>query len=402
MSETYTPSPQILANYAKVLVNFALNSGNGVKPGEVVRLTVNECAKPLYIAIRNQILKSRAHVITSYIPDNVEREYFELANDAQLKFFPKKYLRGLADEIDHSIGIISETNQHELEGIDPAKIMLSQKSKKLMRDWLDQKENQGKFTWTLALYGTEAMAKEAGMTLKEYWDQIIKACFLDEADPIAKWKEVFQKNSEILKQINLLPIDKLHVQGEDVDLWITLGEKRKWLGGSGRNIPSFEVFTSPDWRGTNGHIKFNQPLYRYGSLISGIELEFKDGLVIKSSATQNYPVLKSMLEVENANKIGEFSLTDKRLSRIDKFMAETLFDENISGPFGNTHLALGTAYDDTYSGDVKTLTQSQKTKLGFNNSAIHTDIISTADRTVTALLKNGIQKIIYQNGEFTF
>jgi aminopeptidase len=400
MTDTYQPSPKILENYAKVLVNFALNSGRGVQKGQVVRLIVNESAKPLYVAIRNQILKSRAHVITSYYPDNVDREYFELADEAELKFFPKKYFRGLVDEIDHSIGIISETNKHELEGIDPQKIMLAQTSKKLMRDWLNVKENAGKFTWTLALYGTQAMAKEAGLTLEDYWDQIIKACFLDESDPIAKWQEVFKKNSEILQKINLLPINKLHIEGEHIDLWITLGQKRKWLGGSGRNIPSFEVFTSPDWRGTNGHIEFNQPLYRYGSLITDIKLNFKDGLVVNSSASQNYAVFKQMLTVENANKIGEFSLTDKRLSRINKFMAETLFDENISGPFGNTHLALGTAYDDTYTGDPKSLSKSLKAKLGFNNSAIHTDIISTAKRTVTAVMSDNTQKIIYQDGLF--
>jgi aminopeptidase len=401
MTDTYQPPQNILENYAKVLVNFALNSGKGIKKGDVVRLMVNEIAKPLYVALRNQILKSGGHVITAYLPDNVDRQYFELASDDQLKFFPKKYLKGLADEIDHSIAIISETDKHELEGIDPAKIMLSQKSKKQFRDWLDTKENQGKFTWTLALYGTEAMAKEANLSLKDYWDQIINACFLNEPDPIAKWREIFKKNSEILNKINLIPIDKLHIVGEDADLWITLGKNRKWLGGSGRNIPSFEVFTSPDWRGTHGWINFNQPLYRYGSLITDIKLKFKDGVVVESSSSKNYSVLKSMLEVENASKIGEFSLTDKRLSRIDKFMAETLFDENISGPFGNTHLALGSAYDDTYSKNPQDLTKSVKTQLGFNSCAIHTDIISTTNRIVTAFLTNGSQKTIYQNGEFT-
>jgi aminopeptidase len=401
MTDSYHPPREILENYAKVLVNFALNSGKGIKKGEVVRLMVNESAKPLYVALRNQILRSGGHVITSFIPESTDRDFFELANDSQLKFFPQKYLHGLADDIDHSIGIISESDKHELEGIDPQKIMLAQKSKKPFRDWLDTKENSGKFTWTLALYGTPAMAKEAGMSETEYWDQIIKACFLDKRDPIAKWKEVFRQNSQILKQINLLPIDKLHILGEDVDLWVTIGKNRKWLGGSGRNIPSFEVFTSPDWRGTNGWINFNQPLYRYGNLITDIKLRFKNGLVVESSASKNYSVLKSMLEVENADKIGEFSLTDKRLSRIDKFMAETLFDENISGPYGNTHLALGTAYDDTYTGNLKKLTKNLKTKLGFNNSAIHTDIISTTERTVTAFMSDGSQKIIYQGGTFT-
>jgi aminopeptidase len=82
-------------------------------------------------------------------------------------------------------------------------------------------------------------------------------------------------------------------------------------------------------------------------------------------------------------------------------MAETLFDENISGPFGNMHLALGSAYDDCYTGDLKKFTSPLRHQLGFNNSVIHTDIITTADRTVTAFLSDGSSKAIYENGQFT-
>jgi len=401
MNVSFYPSPEILNKYAQVLVNFALNSGKGLRNAEVVRLVASEAAKPLYVAVRNQILKSGGHVISFYLPDDVARDIYELSSDHQLRFFPKKYFKGLVDSVDHSIGIISDTNLHELEGVDPAKIMLRNKSSKPFKDWLDIKENSGKFTWTLALYGTPAMAKEAGLSQAQYWDQIIKACFLDFSDPVAKWQEVFTKNLQYQNFLNAMSVDKFHIQGADVDLWITPGKNRKWIGGSGRNIPSFEVFTSPDWRGTNGHIKFNQPLYRYGNIITNIELEFKNGRVVNSSATKNYDVLKKMLEVENADKIGEFSLTDKRLSRIDHFMAETLFDENISGPFGNTHIALGSAYADTYTGDPKTLTKSKKISLGFNDSAIHTDIISTSDRIVTAHLTDGSNKVVYKSGQFS-
>ncbi|KKU92658.1 MAG: Thermophilic metalloprotease (M29) superfamily [Candidatus Amesbacteria bacterium GW2011_GWC1_48_10] len=397
---TFTPPQAILDKYAKVLVNFALNSGKGLKKGEVVRLVVSESAKPLYIALRNQILRSGGHPLTFYQPDDVTRQYYELASPAQLKFFPQKYIRGLVNQIDHSIGIISETDKHELEGIDPTKIMAKTLSYKPQKDWLDQKENQGKFTWTLGLYGTPAMAKEAGLSLKSYWDQIIKACFLDYPDPIAKWRRVQAQNTAIRTRLNSLKIDRLHVVGPDIDLWVKIGTERKWLGGSGRNIPSFEIFISPDWRGTQGWVNFNQPLYRYGSLITGIKLQFKDGIVVKSSAAQNYPVLKAMLAIENADKIGEFSLTDKRLSRITKFMAETLFDENISGRHGNTHLALGSAYHDSYTGNPANMVKSAWTRLGFNDSVVHTDIISTTRRTVTAYLSDGTKKLIYQEGVF--
>lgn len=386
--------------YARVLVNFALNSGNGVRPGEVVRLIAQESAKPLYIAVRNQLLKSGAHPLTFYLPDGVSRSFYELANPSQLEFFPRRFMHGLADDIDHSIALISETDQHELEGIDPVKIMARIKAGKPFKDWLDTKENSGLFTWTLALYGTPAMAKEAGLTLSRYWQQIISACFLDAPDPVVVWRQVFSENDRIRNWLNRLPISTLHVTGPDVDLRISLGQKRRWLGGSGRNIPSFEIFTSPDWRGTEGWISFNQPLYRYGSLITGIRLEFAHGRVVNSSAVKNSALLKQMLATENADKIGEFSLTDKRLSKITRFMAETLYDENISGPFGNTHIALGSAYADTFTGSLNRLTPQLKTELGFNDSVIHTDIISTTDRTVTATLIDGSSQVIYSAGRF--
>ncbi len=107
-----------------------------------------------------------------------------------------------------------------------------------------------------------------------------------------------------------------------------------------------------------------------------------------------------MIATKGADKIGEYSLTDKRFSRITKFMAETLFDENMGGPNGNTHLALGMSYRDTFSGDVSKLNKKQAAALGFNDSSVHTDIISTTPRTVTAHLKNGQEKIIYTQGKF--
>ena len=124
------------------------------------------------------------------------------------------------------------------------------------------------------------------MSEEEYWEQIIHACFLDEEDPIARWREVGGQIGGYVERLNALEIERVHVEGEDVDLWVTLGERASWVGGSGRNIPSFEIFTSPDWRGTEGWIRFNQPLYRYGNLISGIRLEFADGRVVEAAPSR--------------------------------------------------------------------------------------------------------------------
>lgn len=397
----YTPSEEILEKYAKVLVNFALNSCNGIKKGEVVRLIVPEIAKPMLIHLRREVMKSGGHVITSFTPDEYDREFYELASEEQIKFFPDKYLKGLIEQIDHTIGIIAEKNLKELEGIDSTKIMQFRESRKPFMEWKDEKENKGKYTWTLALYGTEAQAKEAGLTIEEYWNQIINACFLNEKDPIKKWKEVVSENERIKNKLNSLPIKTLHIKGNNIDLKIGIDKNRKWMGGSGRNIPSFEIFISPDWRKTEGKIKFNQPLYMYGNLVKDIELEFKEGKVINSEASQNIELLREMISTKNADKIGEFSLTDSRMSRITKFMAETLYDENVGGEYGNTHIALGNAYKDSYPGDPSIIKTNEWEEMGYNSSSVHTDIVSTEDRIVSAKLESGEEKIIYKNGMFT-
>lgn len=401
----YTPPKIILEKYADVLVNFALGGGKGIKKGEVAHLVCYEAGKPLFREVKRAILRAGGHIISDYRPDSgdrfpFDRDFFELAKPNQLNFFPRKYARGLVNESDHAIFIVSETDLHELEGIPPKKIMTRGLAWKPYMDWRREKENIGKYTWTIGLYGTSAMAKEAGLSLKEYWNQIIRACFLDKNDPIAEWKRVYKKLEGTRKKLNALQIEKLHVIGPDADLWVHLGAKRQWVGGSGRNIPSFELFTSPDWRGTSGWIRFNQPLYRYGVLIEGIELWFKDGKVVKAKARKNEKVLKEMIATKNADRMGEYSLTDRRFSRITKFMAETLYDENMGGPEGNTHLALGKSYHDCYTGNPGELSPEDWENLGFNDSSVHTDIISTAPRTVTAYLKNGKEKIIYKRGMF--
>lgn len=402
MSESnYSPPAEILEKYAAVLVHFALGQTEGIQEGEVVQCLVPDVAKPLALALQNTLLKAGAHVLMRLLPTGFDKDYYSIASKEQLTFFPEKHLQTRADLIDHSIAILADPYPEELKDIDPDSIMLARNTQKPYRDWLMDKEIQGKFTWTLALWGVEAKAKIVGLSLEDYWQQIIKACFLDQADPIEEWRKVKRLQQELRDKLNALSIESVSINGPDVDLHIQLGANRQWKGGADRNIPSFELFTSPDWRGTQGHIRFNQPLYRYGNILEGIELHFKDGIITKATATKGDSLLQTMIKSPNANKLGEFSLTDKRLSRITHFMAETLYDENLGGPEGNTHVAIGMAYKDCLRGEKASLTSADWEKLGFNDSPEHTDIISTTNRTVTATLTDGTSKVIYADGQFT-
>ncbi len=404
---TYVPDSKILKKYADVLVKFALGDGRGIKRGEVVFIQVPESAKDMINPLTLSVLEIGGHPLTQFIPEGVDRKtgidrlFFENASEEQIKYFPKNLLLGRIKDVDHFVSILATNDPHELQGVDSQKIMLRQSAANFYKEARDKKENQGKLTWTLALFGTEAMAQEAGLSLENYWDQIIKACFLDEDNPIKKWQQVFVELEEIRQKLSSLKIESLNVKGKNVDLNIGVGHDRKWLGGSGRNIPSFELFTSPDFQKTEGWVKFNQPLYVYGNLVTGIELTFTKGKVIKVKATKNQKLLEDMVNVKGADQVGEFSLTDKRYSKITHFMAETLFDENMGGEFGNFHLALGSAYKEGYVGDPSKVSKKDWQKLGFNESAVHTDIISTEDKTVTAFLAEGSSKIIYKDGQFT-
>lgn len=397
---SYQPPQIILDRYADVLVNFALNSGNGIAKGEVVQCVVPDVAKPLLIALYTAILKAGGHPVMRMLPSGLDKIFYDYASDEQLAFFPKKYIKSRIDLIDHSIGILADHDLHELQDIEPTKIIKTQEAQKQARTWMSDKEYAGKFTWTLALYGTPAMAKEAELSLESYWQEIIHACFLDKENPVDEWRRIAREQIRIKRSLNQLKIDRIHVEAKETDLWLTMGERRQWVGGGGRNIPSFEIFTSPDWRGTEGYISFNQPLYRYGKLITDVRLHFKQGKVVQAYAGKNQELLVKMIARPNADKVGEFSMTDAGMSRITKFMANTLFDENIGNHFGNTHIAVGMSYKDAFAGDPLKVTKKEWKSLGFNDSGEHCDIIATTDRVVTAVLKNGSSRVIFAKGKF--
>ncbi|MDA3855624.1 MAG: aminopeptidase [Candidatus Woesearchaeota archaeon] len=395
----YKPSDEILEKYAKLLVNFGLNNAKGVNKGDIVLVQISECARPILNFVNREIIKAGANPIIDLRADGIARDMFEFGNEEQIGFFPEKFMKGKIDEADHLLQIIGDHDLDELKGIEPKKILLKQKAYSPYMKWRNDKEHAGNFSWTLVGYGTPAMAKEANLSLEEYWDEIIKACYLDKEDPVSEWKKIDAEIKRVSNELTDLKIQKVHVESEDIDLWVQLGSNRKWLCGVGINIPSYEIFISPDWRGTNGKIRFTEPLYSYGNKITDIELEFKDGLIINSSASEGEDILKEMIATKGANKIGEFSLTDSRISRITKFMADTLYDENVGGEFGNTHIAIGSSYKDSFIGDLDK-TDEEWDELGFNCSVVHTDIVSTANRKVTAYLPDGSTKVIYDKGEF--
>jgi aminopeptidase len=142
---SYQPSEEILEKYAKVLVNFALGGGTGIKPGQVVYLQSPLSALPFYRALRKVILDSGGVTIGSLGDDmsGAARYFYENATGRQLTTFLDKYYKGLVDQVDHRIAVIADYDVHEMDGVDPKKMMLVQKTNKPLADWFNDKENAG-------------------------------------------------------------------------------------------------------------------------------------------------------------------------------------------------------------------------------------------------------------------
>ncbi len=393
---------QYLDRYAEVLLwglNIARRGRR--KKSDIILVRYDLPALPLAERLYEKLLLAGRHPVQRLMQtSNMEKRFYEMANTRQLKFITPGE-KEFYHRLNGSIVLLAPASITHLSHIDPSTIGVSLKARKPLRDLLDRREETGAFSWTLALYPTPALAEHAGMTLSQYSQQVINACFINRRDPLAQWQKVYKNAQKIKKWLNSLHIQSLHVESENLDLKITPGERRRWIGISGHNIPSFEIFLSPDWRGTRGTYFADQPTYRSGNLVEKIRLEFDKGRVVSADADKGADFMMKQIQMDRgSDKVGEFSLTDRRFSKISKFMANTLYDENFGGKFGNCHIALGSAYSDTYAGDASDLTKSAKKQLGFNDSALHWDIVNTEKKCVTARISNGRKTVIYDNGEF--
>jgi aminopeptidase len=330
----------------------------------------------------------------------MERHFYRLAAGWQLDFIPPGEAQ-LTRRLNGSIHLLAPESLTHLQAAAPGKIARTALSHKPLRSVLDRREARGDYGWTLAMLPTAELARQAGLSLKEYSRQVAAACFLDSTAPVARWAEVHRRAAEIKRWLDGMQARRYRVESEGIDLEIDLGARRRWAGISGRNIPSFELFVSPDWRGTHGRFSADQPSFRQGNLVRGVRLEFRRGRVVRATAEEGERFLNNQIAMDaGAAQVGEFSLTDKRFSRINRFMANTLYDENFGGRYGNCHIALGSSYGNTYAGAPAGLTASRRAALGFNDSALHWDFVNTEKKRVTALLAGGARRVIYENGLF--
>jgi len=386
-----------LEKYAKLLVWFGLNAGKWPNIWQTICVTISETASFFLPHLVKTIYEYQCYPLIQYMPSDLGYLMCMYSPIGMIdKIFHKK-TQWIIEESDHWIDIISPTIFSNIKWIDNKILWLYEISDSHFMMKMLEKERLWKLSRTEWIIATNNIAEIAWMTIDDYRNQIIKACFLDDIDPISKNKTIVNEIEKYRDKLNMLEIDYIYMKWEDCDINIKIGQKRKWLTWSYKNIPSFEIFTSPDFRWTNGRIRFTQPLYVSGKKISDIFLVFKNGVVVEYDSSENKDLLRSLLETKWWSMIWEFSMTDARFSSIHKSMAVTLYDENIWWLYGNSHIAIGNSYLDTFDWNINKFNIED---LGFNKSDIHYDLVMTKPRTIFATTKLWEKLCIYNDGRF--
>jgi aminopeptidase len=288
------------------------------------------------------------------------------------------------------------------EGADQHKMKLLKEVGKVPNRLFKTKRDAGKLDGTIVLFPTPAMAEEVGLSYEEYCHQFELGLQLDKVDPELAWDMINAELKKTKTRLNQVPLASVIIEGQDFYLELGIGEDRQWLTADGKNIPSYETYITPDWTKTNGNIRFSEPLYYMGNLISGIELIFKNGIITEVKAERNQDFFRNMIAAyANADKVGEFSLTEGGVSPITHLMGSTLFDENRGGPNGNTHIAIGAAYTESKRGEKLTRTDEEWHNDGYNNCPdFHVDIVHTGKFTVHGITaSSGIKFLLFKNGK---
>lgn len=262
--------------------------------------------------------------------------------------------------------------------------------------------NNGKLRWNISCVPNSKWAHSINLKTNEFWDNIFKICFVDEKNnPIDEWNKYLNNLSKITDLLNEYHFEYLEYKNEaGTDLKIYLPENHMWCSGKSENgdicnMPTLEVFTSPEYNKTCGRVVSSKPLYYNGVLIEDFYFVFKDGKVVEYDALVGKDALTSILEMdEYAPFLGECALVsyDSAINKSNIIFNETLFDENAS-----SHLALGRGFTECLNVSVND--DEELLKLGVNISKTHVDfMIGTRDLSIMGTCKDGKKVEIVKNG----
>ncbi|GID27233.1 aminopeptidase [Paractinoplanes brasiliensis] len=277
------------------------------------------------------------------------------------------------------IRLLGEADPHLLDGLDPAKVAAhpAEEMQAMRRAVFDG------MRWTVVGAPNPGWAREVfgEPDIERLWEAVGTAMRLDLDDPVAAWQSRAEMLAERGRRLDELELTELRYHGEGTDLTVGLLPDSRWKGGglvddAGipylPNIPTEEVFTSPDRRRADGVIRVTRPVVIAGQVITGLRVTFAGGRITEVSADDNADVVRAHLDTdEGARRLGEVALVDRdsRIARTGVVFHNMLFDENAA-----CHVAWGQSFPFAVAGGGA-MTEQQRADLGLNMSSVHTDVV---------------------------
>ena len=391
---------QALERFAHLAVDFSAN----VQPGQIVTIEAETGMEPIVRAVAERAYERGARFVDpTYFDPYVKRSRLQHAPDDSLEFVPEWYgnrMLQLGDLRAARIVFVPRVSPGILNGVDPKRAGRDQ-----LPDIRERLEiiNKRLVNWTIMPFPTQPWAEivyphlESQAALARLTEELTHVCRLDEADPVAAWRERRQTLHSVASRLTERHFDAIRLEGPGTDLTVGLFPTSVWEGGSATtvdgvehmpNVPTEEVYTTPDPTRADGIVRATKPLDVAGTIISGLEVRFEGGRAVDIQADSGGEMLRERAgHDEQASRLGELALVDRegRIGALGTTFYNTLLDENAA-----SHIALGNAYEVTVGAeDVPKI----------NKSAIHIDFMIGGDEVqVTGITGDGAEVPVLLNG----
>jgi aminopeptidase len=391
---------QALERFAQLAVDFSAN----VQPGQIVAIEAETGMEPIVRAVAERAYERGARFVDpTYFDPYVKRSRLQHAPEDSLEFVPEWYgnrMLQLGDVRAARIVFVPRVSPGILNGVDPKRAGRDQ-----LPDIQERLEiiNKRLVNWTIMPFPTQPWAElvypdlDGEAALDRLTEELSHVCRLDEDDPVAAWRERKETLHSVAARLSEHHFDAIRLEGPGTDLTVGLLPTSIWEGGSTTtvdgiehmpNVPTEEVYTTPDPTRADGVVRATKPLDVAGTIVRGLEVRFEGGHAVDIRADSGAEVLRERAGYDaDASRLGELALVDRegRIGTLGTTFYNTLLDENAA-----SHIALGNAYE---------LTVGAEDVPKINKSAIHVDfMIGGDDVEVTGLKSRGEEVPVLLNG----